>query len=157
MHIPKYIARSGAALIVILILGIGALLWAALPDQVPAAPIAPPTPTAAPSPTPTPPPDDLNGGVTAASVCAKCEHVCHECHHSPHIIARGFYCQECAACITGCSSVSPPMLGGSNPCADLDDLGARLNELDCGQDPTTQAVLSELAGSLGCQTDTNSP
>jgi len=30
MHIPKYIIRSGAALIVILILGIGALLWAAL-------------------------------------------------------------------------------------------------------------------------------
>ena len=38
-----------------------------------------------------------------ASTCPKCDHVCHECHHSPHIIARGFYCQECAACETGCS------------------------------------------------------
>ena len=165
------------AALVLLILGIGALVWALsggggsdpLPGPLPT--VEPPHPTATPTvvsdsgirhqgpPDPgsgaTPASDseatDGDGGDGDLDVCPKCQHVCHECHHSPHIIARGFYCQACAACETGCSSET---LGGGDGfavCTDIDDLGARLNELSCGQDAVTQKALRDLAIDAGCQ------
>jgi len=47
--------------------------------------------------------DHIMSDQPSVADCHACDHVCHECHHSPHIIARGFYCQECAACEAGCS------------------------------------------------------
>ena len=110
----KNIIRALKVVAVLALLGLGALLYALLPDNTPLVPIETPTPTP----------------VTQAT-CSACDHICHECHHSPHIIARGFYCQECAACETGCSGLDGEEQ--SQPCAkaeeDVVDAGARLNEI----------------------------
>jgi len=49
----------------------------------------------APPPVPTPTPPPVVTGLQDKKGC--CEQ-CHKCHHDSDILARGFYCQACAAC-----------------------------------------------------------
>jgi len=125
------LVRAADIVIVLVVLGVGALLWAAMPDSEPAEPIGPPITTT----TTTVDPDGVtdNGGAGSAGdagdvlssgapvsgstpeapsdvghcgcegTCAQCHHLCLECHCGDHIIDRGVKCQELAACEVGCS------------------------------------------------------
>ena len=98
MHIPKSVLQAGGAVAILIVLGLGVLLWAQLPDRVPAEPIAPPTPTATPTPT-------LSGnGLESVNPggpkpCKHCHHICDDAHGGDANPA----CQACIAehCILG--------------------------------------------------------
>jgi len=88
-----------------------------------------------------PVPPGLEGG---PKPCKHCHKVCDDKH-------GGDANPECQACILEhCILVGSDGSDGGEACADLDDLAARLNELDCGQDQTTQFALQRLDGVLGC-------
>ena len=91
----KYWERIVGPIVVLLILGFGALIWATLPDNEPAVPIEPATTTTTVA-------DVEHCGCEGA--CEKCHHLCLECKCGDHIIDRGPKCQEFAACEAGCSS-----------------------------------------------------
>lgn len=89
------------------------------------------------------PPDQDPGG---PKPCKHCHKVCDDAH-------GGDANPECQACLLEhCVLGEVGSTGdGFATCTDIDDLGARLNELGCGQDAVTQKALKDLAIDAGCQ------
>jgi len=165
------VAGAVKAVVVLILLGVGVLLWWLLPDRTPAVPVDPPATTLGaggaevvarqPSaPALCPQIDVSHCGCEGA--CSQCHHLCLECHCGDHIIDRGLKCQELAACEVGCSgdtSCDPPLDatggGGATPCDLVDRLGADIDDIptDAVSADLLAALgtdISELAGALDC-------
>jgi len=146
----KYWERIVGPIVVLLILGFGALIWATLPDSEPAVPIEPATTTTTVA-------DVEHCGCEGA--CEKCHHLCLECKCGDHIIDRGPKCQEFAACEAGCSSDEVGVTGAETGCSaegcqQLAFVGSYLLEPDRFSDPSdgpyVEQLLMAASKAFGC-------